>query len=283
MKLLETGYASEIYEHPEDPDSKLLLVTNDRFSCPGWPNRQSIEDLGRVRTAIASSIYEHLQGRFATAYLGAGSWMPGRTLELSWYESVPISIQVIGYSSAATQAYGHALLTGKQTDAGEGSALETPLVLLVRAQQLPTQLGVLDEQGAQSLVKASLIQRMRLAALVLYADLKVWYGSKGLVLGSMRFDFGVTGEELLLTGQPGLLEFLDVGTSELGLGRAGFSRWIEEMGSLDRASVAELGGRIHSSHVDVYERLSGRAFATWSGEPSRYEGQRASRGILRRR
>jgi len=290
VNLIEAGYAADLYEHPDDPDEKMLLIATDRFLCPGWPAKRPIRDLGRVRTAISSVIYEHLLGRFAIAYLGPGTQMPGRTMEMRWYEPAPVSIVVIGSRSGVQRldARDRSMVERFDQTLKEGSdELATPVVWPTRSQQLPIESGLLDDQTTASLVKASLVQRMKLSALLLYGDLKAWYDSHGFTLGAIRFDFGVTEEDLLVAGQVGLLDFVEANLSGASddepIGRAAFRQLTGTMTRSGGPAKAEVIDQLVAQHIEVYERLSGQRFSNWDGQPSSYDGQRTSRGILRRR
>jgi phosphoribosylaminoimidazole-succinocarboxamide synthase len=291
VELIEAGYAADRYEHPEDPDEKMLLVATDRFVSPGWPAKRSIMDLGRVRTAISTVIYEHLQGRFATAYLGPGDQMLGRTMEMRWYEPVPISIMVLG-TDAALQGLNErdrSLLQRLDLHPSHASDDEqaVPVVWPARSQQLPTEAGLLDEQTTSSLVKASLVQSVRLSALLLYADLSTWYASHGISLSAIRFDFGVTGDELLLVGEVGLLEFMEANLAGSAdddpVGKAALRRLSSSMARPGGPRVDEVSAGLLAHCVEFYERLSGQQFSDWVGQPSSYDGYKIGRRILGRR
>ncbi|KJE77229.1 phosphoribosylaminoimidazole-succinocarboxamide synthase [Ferrimicrobium acidiphilum DSM 19497] len=291
VELLETGYAREIYEDPDDPDESVLLVANDRFELPGWPSNTPIADLGRLRTAISALVYRHLGGRFATGFLGTSTVIPGRTLKLKWFESVPVSIEVIGYlSGVAWDSYrqsgevaGMELPSGLERD----QVLDTPALLPVRS-NVVGEAKILKPRELASLVNTQTIQRMKISSMLLYGDLKDWYLARGLVLASTRFDFGVTGEQLLLVGYPGILEGSELARGELAdddwLGRGALQEWVGNTGPAQkRASLEEITTQVLAAHVDLYERLSESEFSDWEGEPSLFEGQRSPRKIFGRR
>lgn len=283
MELLETGYAREIYEDPDDPDESVLLVANDRFELPGWPSNTPIADLGRLRTAISALVYRHLGDRFATGFLGTSAAIPGRTLKLKWFEAVPVSIEVIGHlSGVAWDSYqqtgevaGMELPPGLERD----EVLETPILLPVRS-NVVGEAKLLKPREIESLVNTQIIQRMKISSILLYDDLKAWYLARGLVLASTRFDFGVTGEQLLLVGYPGILEGSELARGELAdddwLGRRALRALVANTGlAQKRASLQEITTQVLAAHVDLYERLSGSEFSDWEGEPSLFEGQRS--------
>lgn len=284
---------AEIREVPDAID-ELLVILNDQLPLPSWPADMPVANLGRARAAIAATVFRHLEGRFQTQFLDAVDEQNGRGIRAKWFEPVDISFRVYGYRLES------ALADLRHCDRkSELSAIEqlddyVPLEVPVLIPLVANRSGVLEPTPEVSLaehINVKLLNQMKLGALIVYRDLQRWYQDCGMTLLSGRFEFGVDGKELILTGAPGGLDDSMISVDHDGehqyLGSNTFEEWIateHDSKQEPKSSRFEvIGERILDAHRNLYEQLSGQSFDTWLGESSMYQGPRSRSRIFRRR
>ena len=284
---------TEIREIPNTSD-ELLVVLNDQVPLLGWPAQVPVANLGRGRAAVATTVFRHLEGRFETQFLNVVDEQNGRGIRAKWFEPVDVSFRVYGYrlEHALTdlQRCNRESELASLQELEENAPLGVPLLipLMINRSGLPTPT---PEESLVNHINLKLLNQMKLSATIIYRDLQRWYQDCGVTLLSSRFEFGVTGKELILTGNPGGLDDSMIAVNpddeHQYLGPVIFEQWIATARDGNRNAqsgrLEAIGERIFDAHRSLYERLSGQSFDTWLGESSLYQGQRTRSKIFRRR
>jgi phosphoribosylaminoimidazole-succinocarboxamide synthase len=204
------GKVRDIY----DLGDRLLLVASDRISAFDVVMAEPIPDKGRILTRLSAFWFRHLADLapnhlislevedFPSALQPYRETLRGRTMLVRKCRPLPVECIVRGYLSGSGWA--------EYQERGTIGGLPLPPGLL-ESEQLPeplftpstkAELGTHDENIPFSRVTASLgaslAARLKEASLNLYRRALAWAEPRGIIIADTKFEFGLTGGELLL-------------------------------------------------------------------------------------
>ncbi len=204
------GKVRDIY----DLGDHLLLVASDRISAFDVVMAEPIPDKGRILTRLSAFWFRHLAevvanhvvslqvSDFPTALRPYEEMLAGRTMLVRKCQPLPVECIVRGYLSGSGWA--------EYQQSGAIGGLPIPPGL-VESQQLPepvftpstkAELGVHDENISFDRVAATigsdLAARVRDISLTLYRRALAWAEPRGIIIADTKFEFGLSGGELLL-------------------------------------------------------------------------------------
>jgi phosphoribosylaminoimidazole-succinocarboxamide synthase len=204
------GKVRDIY----DLGDRLLLVASDRISAFDVVMNEPIPDKGRILTRLSAFWFRKLADLtpnhvislevedFPPACAPYRDLLQGRTMLVKKCKPLPVECIVRGYLSGSGWA--------EYRETGAIAGLKLPAGL-VESDRLPepvftpstkAELGTHDENISfdrmADLVGAPLAARVRDLSLALYRRAQEWAEPRGIILADTKFEFGLSGGELLL-------------------------------------------------------------------------------------
>jgi phosphoribosylaminoimidazole-succinocarboxamide synthase len=295
--FVRSGKVRDLYQIGDD---KLLLVASDRLSAFDVILPTPIADKGRILTGLSRFWFRETTDIVANHLLSAdpsdlpasltggdlvlladlrGRMMLGRRAEV-----IPVEAVVRGYISGSGwkdyQATGS--ICGNDLPAGLRESDRLPEPIFTPAWKAPA--GHHDEnidfERVVELAGDALVaERVRDAALALYARGAQVCERAGIILADTKFEFGVlpSGELLLIDEvmTPDSSRFWDVGTYEPGHAQASYDKqfvrdWLEAQPWTKTAPGPELPGDVvagtRARYIEAYERITGASFARYLSE-----------------
>jgi phosphoribosylaminoimidazole-succinocarboxamide synthase len=285
LPLIARGKVREIYDasSPAAPD-RLLLVASDRISAYDHVLPTPIPDKGRVLTRLSVWWFDQLTPVLAefgaSHHLISASDVPaevaGRAMLVRRLEMLPVECVARGYlSGSGTVEYS---TTGSIRDvvlpAGlvEGSRLPAPVFTPSTKAAVGEHDEAIDFAAVVSAVGAARAEELRAVTLALYRRAAEIAESAGIVLADTKFEFGLTGEALVLGDEvltPDSSRFWPAATWAPGAPQPSFDKqyvrdWLTSSG-WDRVSPppelpADVVEATRERYVTAYEQLTGETF-----------------------
>lgn len=209
LKLFRRGKVRDVY----DLGDTLLVVSTDRISCFDVVLPDGIPDKGRVLTGLSCFWFEFLKETCAHHFITAdvdryppearkyGAVIAGRSMLVVKARPIPVECIVRGYlSGSGWKEY-------QRTQAVCGIALPAGLR---QSQQLPQVIFTpstkadeghdqnVSQEAAEEIAGKETADQLRRMSIAIYTKAAAYALSKGIIIADTKFEFGYSGERLLL-------------------------------------------------------------------------------------
>ncbi|EEB62556.1 phosphoribosylaminoimidazolesuccinocarboxamide synthase [Corynebacterium amycolatum] len=287
---LSAGKVREIYEI--DPET-LLLVVSDRISAFDHILETPIPDKGRVLTAMSVFFFDEIDFPNHMAGPADDERIPeeclGRALVCKKLDMLPFECVARGYltGSGLVEYKENGTVCGIELPEGlvEGSKLPEP----VFTPATKAELGEHDENVSFDAVVESLGQKraeeLRDATLRIYTQAAELAAKRGIILADTKFEFGLDSDgNLVLADEvltPDSSRYWPADSYQEGSVNPSFDKqyvrnwltcsksgWKKDEGTPPPALPGSVVEATRERYVEAYERLSGRRFSDWIGEPA---------------
>lgn len=287
---LSAGKVREIYEI--DPET-LLLVVSDRISAFDHILETPIPDKGRVLTAMSVFFFDEIDFPNHMAGPADDERIPeeclGRALVCKKLDMLPFECVARGYltGSGLVEYKENGTVCGIELPEGlvEGSKLSEPIF----TPATKAELGEHDENVSFDAVVESLGQKraeeLRDATLRIYTQAAELAASRGIILADTKFEFGLDADgNLVLADEvltPDSSRYWPADSYQEGSVNPSFDKqyvrnwltssksgWKKDEGTPPPALPGSVVEATRERYVEAYERLSGRRFSDWIGEPA---------------
>ena len=282
LPLIARGKVREIYYAGP---GQLLLVASDRISAYDHVLPTPIPDKGRVLTQLSVWWFDQLTPVLdsfgASHHLISATDVPaeaaGRAMLVRRLEMLPVECVARGYlSGSGTVEYSR---TGSIRDVAlpdglvEGSRLPSPVFTPSTKAEVGEHDEAIDFASVVAAVGADRAEELRELTLALYARAAEIALDAGIVLADTKFEFGVSGGDLVLGDEvltPDSSRFWPSSTWSPGSVQPSFDKqyvrdWLTSSG-WDRVSPppelpADVVEATRERYVTAYEQLTGQTFA----------------------
>ena len=287
---LSAGKVREIYEI--DPET-LLLVVSDRISAFDHILETPIPDKGRVLTAMSVFFFDEIDFPNHMAGPADDERIPeeclGRALVCKKLDMLPFECVARGYltGSGLVEYKENGTVCGIELPEGlvEGSKLPEPIF----TPATKAELGEHDENVSFDAVVESLGQKraeeLRDATLRIYSQAAELAAERGIILADTKFEFGLDSDgNLVLADEvltPDSSRYWPADSYQEGSVNPSFDKqyvrnWLtcsksgckKDEGTPPPALPGSVVEATRERYVEAYERLSGRRFSDWIGEPA---------------
>ena len=287
---LSAGKVREIYEI--DPET-LLLVVSDRISAFDHILETPIPDKGRVLTAMSVFFFDEIDFPNHMAGPADDERIPeeclGRALVCKKLDMLPFECVARGYltGSGLVEYKENGTVCGMELPEGlvEGSKLPEPIF----TPATKAELGEHDENVSFDAVVESLGQKraeeLRDATLRIYTQAAELAAERGIILADTKFEFGLDSDgNLVLADEvltPDSSRYWPADSYQEGSVNPSFDKqyvrnwltcsksgWKKDEGTPPPALPGSVVEATRERYVEAYERLSGRRFSDWIGEPA---------------
>ena len=287
---LSAGKVREIYEI--DPET-LLLVVSDRISAFDHILETPIPDKGRVLTAMSVFFFDEIDFPNHMAGPADDERIPeeclGRALVCKKLDMLPFECVARGYltGSGLVEYKENGTVCGIELPEGlvEGSKLPEPIF----TPATKAELGEHDENVSFDAVVESLGQKraeeLRDATLRIYTQAAELAAKRGIILADTKFEFGLDSDgNLVLADEvltPDSARYWPADSYQEGSVNPSFDKqyvrnwltcsksgWKKDEGTPPPALPGSVVEATRERYVEAYERLSGRRFSDWIGEPA---------------
>lgn len=287
---LSAGKVREIYEI--DPET-LLLVVSDRISAFDHILETPIPDKGRVLTAMSVFFFDEIDFPNHMAGSADDERIPeeclGRALVCKKLDMLPFECVARGYltGSGLVEYKENGTVCGIELPEGlvEGSKLPEPIF----TPATKAELGEHDENVSFDAVVESLGQKraeeLRDATLRIYTQAAELAAKRGIILADTKFEFGLDSDgNLVLADEvltPDSSRYWPADSYQEGSVNPSFDKqyvrnwltcsksgWKKDEGTPPPALPGSVVEATRERYVEAYERLSGRRFSDWIGEPA---------------
>ncbi|AYX82389.1 phosphoribosylaminoimidazolesuccinocarboxamide synthase [Corynebacterium jeikeium] len=287
---LSAGKVREIYEI--DPET-LLLVVSDRISAFDHILETPIPDKGRVLTAMSVFFFDEIDFPNHMAGPADDERIPeeclGRALVCKKLDMLPFECVARGYltGSGLVEYKENGTVCGIELPEGlvEGSKLPEPIF----TPATKAELGEHDENVSFDAVVESLGQKraeeLRDATLRIYTQAAELAAERGIILADTKFEFGLDADgNLVLADEvltPDSSRYWPADSYQEGSVNPSFDKqyvrnwltcsksgWKKDEGTPPPALPGSVVEATRERYVEAYERLSGRRFSDWIGEPA---------------
>ena len=287
---LSAGKVREIYEI--DPET-LLLVVSDRISAFDHILETPIPDKGRVLTAMSVFFFDEIDFPNHMAGPADDERIPeeclGRALVCKKLDMLPFECVARGYltGSGLVEYKENGTVCGIELPEGlvEGSKLPEPIF----TPATKAELGEHDENVSFDAVVVSLGQKraeeLRDATLRIYTQAAELAAKRGIILADTKFEFGLDSDgNLVLADEvltPDSSRYWPADSYQEGSVNPSFDKqyvrnwltcsksgWKKDEGTPPPALPGSVVEATRERYVEAYERLSGRRFSDWIGEPA---------------
>ncbi|MCQ9126667.1 phosphoribosylaminoimidazolesuccinocarboxamide synthase [Corynebacterium amycolatum] len=287
---LSAGKVREIYEI--DPET-LLLVVSDRISAFDHILETPIPDKGRVLTAMSVFFFDEIDFPNHMAGPADDERIPeeclGRALVCKKLDMLPFECVARGYltGSGLVEYKENGTVCGIELPEGlvEGSKLPEPIF----TPATKAELGEHDENVSFDAVVESLGQKraeeLRDATLRIYTQAAELAAERGIILADTKFEFGLDSDgNLVLADEvltPDSSRYWPADSYQEGSVSPSFDKqyvrnwltcsksgWKKDEGTPPPALPGSVVEATRERYVEAYERLSGRRFSDWIGEPA---------------
>jgi phosphoribosylaminoimidazole-succinocarboxamide synthase len=290
LPYVYSGKVRDIYDAGDD---RLLMVTSDRMSAFDVVMAEPIPGKGRVLTAMTDFWLSHLSDVAGSHLLStdladvpAAARTPelaGRVMLCRRAEMLPVECIVRGYlSGSAWKEY-------QRSGTMHGTSLP---VGLQESEQLPepvftpstkAAIGDHDENitydEAAAILGDPVAERARAISLELYRRAAAWAAERGIIIADTKFELGFIDGELVVCDEvltPDSSRFWPADEWKLGVTPPSFDKQPvrDYLAGLDWDKappppplLAEVVDASAHRYREAYERITGRSFADWPGEP----------------
>ena len=192
-------------------DQRLLLVASDRMSAYDIVLSDSIPDKGRVLTGLSLFFFDFLDTPnhlISTSLDDLGDvseadldWLRGRSMIVRRAEVIPVECVVRGYLYGSSwreyRSGGGPTTEHLGPDLIMGDRLSEPIFTPSTKATIGHDEN-LDEAGARNLIGHDLYQTLRGLSISIYRKAADHAATRGVILADTKFEFGFSGDELLL-------------------------------------------------------------------------------------
>ncbi|MCM2580302.1 phosphoribosylaminoimidazolesuccinocarboxamide synthase [Streptomyces meridianus] len=283
LEHLHSGKVRDLYRNSA---GDLVMVASDRMSAYDWVLPTEIPDKGRVLTQLSLWWFSRLEDLVPNHVLsaevpeGAPPAWAGRTLVCRSLEMVPVECVARGYltGSGLTEYEQSRTVCGLALPEGlvDGSELPAPLFTPATKAAVGDHDENVPYEEVARRVGAETAAELRQLTLAVYGRGREIARERGIVLADTKFEFGFSGEELVLADEvltPDSSRFWPADQWEPGHAQPSFDKqfvrdWLTSPESgWDRRSEQpppELPARIveqtRAKYVEAYERLTGMSW-----------------------
>nr|WP_120491830.1 phosphoribosylaminoimidazolesuccinocarboxamide synthase [Corynebacterium lactis] len=287
---LSAGKVREIYEIDSET---LLLVVSDRISAFDHILETPIPDKGRVLTAMSVFFFDEIDFPNHMAGPADDERIPeeclGRALVCKKLKMLPFECVARGYltGSGLAEYNESGTVCGIELPEGlvEGSKLPEPIF----TPATKAELGEHDENVTFEAVVEALGQKraeeLRDATLKIYSQAAELAAERGIILADTKFEFGLDADgNLVLADEvltPDSSRYWPADTYQEGAVNPSFDKqyvrnwltspksgWKKCEGTPPPALPGSVVEATRERYVEAYERLSGRRFSDWIGDPA---------------
>ena len=287
---ISAGKVREIYEVD---DNTLLMVVSDRISAYDHMLDPEIPDKGRVLTAMSVFFFNaidfpnHLAGPIDDPRIPEE--VLGRALIVKKLKMLPFECVARGYltGSGLKEYQADGTVCGIELPEGlvESSKLPEPIFTpATKAEQ-----GDHDENVSFEVVVEKLGEKraneLRDATLRIYSEAAALAEEKGIILADTKFEFGLDEDGTLVLADevltPDSSRYWPADSYEEGKVQPSFDKqyvrnWLTSPksgwdGSDDTPPPVLPGSVVEATrerYIEAYERISGRRFSDWIGDPA---------------
>lgn len=287
---LSAGKVREIYEI--DPET-LLLVVSDRISAFDHILETPIPDKGRVLTAMSVFFFDEIDFPNHMAGPADDERIPeeclGRALVCKKLDMLPFECVARGYltGSGLVEYKENGTVCGIELPEGLVEGFKLPEPIFTPATK--AELGEHDENVSFDAVVESLGQKraeeLRDATLRIYTQAAELAAERGIILADTKFEFGLDSDgNLVLADEvltPDSSRYWPADSYQEGSVNPSFDKqyvrnwltcsksgWKKDEGTPPPALPGSVVEATRERYVEAYERLSGRRFSDWIGEPA---------------
>lgn len=291
LKKIASGKVREIFDLDQN---HLVIVSTDRISAFDVIMDEPVEDRGRVLTAltdywlteIAKDLPHHLVTSRPEQSILDGvrddvEDPEGRTMVVRKAEMIPIEFIVRGAlaGSGWKEYRENGTLHGQRLPRGLqlGSRLDNPILTPSTKGELGQHDINLSMEEAADRIGSGLLGQCEKLALDLFARGAARAQEVGFILADTKFEFGFIDGELAVCDEimtPDSSRYWPAAGWELGATPPGYDKqvlrdWLETQ-PWDKTAPAprvsdELLAEVRALYIEIYERISGKAFDEWPG------------------
>ncbi|WP_018024806.1 phosphoribosylaminoimidazolesuccinocarboxamide synthase [Corynebacterium ulceribovis] len=285
---VSAGKVREIYEVDENT---LLLVVSDRISAYDHILDTPIPDKGRVLTAMSVYFFDAIDFPNHLAGPADDPRIPeevlGRALIVKKLNMLPFECVARGYltGSGMKEYQANGTVCGIELPAGLEEASKLPEPIFTPATK--AELGDHDENVPFSAVVDALgvarAEELRAATLKIYSEAAAMALDKGVILADTKFEFGLDSDGNLVIADEVLTpdssrywpaDGYTEGEVQPSFDKQYVRNWLtsSKSGWDGQSEPPELPGSVveatRDRYVEAYERISGKKFADWIGDPA---------------
>lgn len=287
---LSAGKVREIYEIDSET---LLMVVSDRISAYDHILETPIPDKGRVLTAMSVYFFDQLDFPNHLAGAADDERIPeetlGRALVCKKLKMLPFECVARGYltGSGLMEYQESGTVCGIELPEGltEGSKLPEPIF----TPATKAEIGDHDENVSFDRVVESLGQKraeeLRDATLSIYKQAADMAAERGIILADTKFEFGLDQDGTLVLADevltPDSSRYWPADSYEEGKVNPSFDKqyvrnwltspksgWDKNAGTPPPALPGSVVEATRDRYIEAYERISGRRFTDWIGDPA---------------
>jgi phosphoribosylaminoimidazole-succinocarboxamide synthase len=290
---LAAVYSGKVRDLYDAGDDRLLFVTSDRISAFDVVMAEPIPDKGRVLTAMTAFWLSQMKD-IARSHListdvadltdlpagAAAEHLAGRVMLVRRADMLAIECIVRGYLSGSAwkeyrqsgTVHGSRLPAGLQESDQLPEAVFTPSTKATEGHDLN-----IGFDQACDLVGTEAAKLARDLSLAVYHRGADWAAQRGIIIADTKFELGFIDGELALCDEvltPDSSRFWPADEWRPGTAPPSFDKqpvrdWLESTGwnklPPPPPLPADVIGSTRDRYVQAYERLTGLAFASWSG------------------
>jgi len=280
LPLIAKGNVRDIY----DLGDSLLLVASDRISTYDVVHPTPIRDKGAVLTGLSAFWFEQTAGIVPNHVLSVAQGIPdevrGRAMIVRKLRMLPVECIVRGYLSGSGwkdyQATGAVSGIALPADLRESEQLPEPIFTPSTKADVGHDEAI-DFDATIALVgDRAIAERMRDAALAVYAHAAKHASARGIILADTKFELGLDQDGTLTLGDevctPDSSRFWPADVYAPGAGQPSFDKqfvrdWAASTG-WDRTPPApaipdDVVRRTREKYLEAYERITGEPFSRW--------------------
>jgi phosphoribosylaminoimidazole-succinocarboxamide synthase len=286
---LRSGKVRDIYEVDHD---RLLLVATDRVSTYDVVHDDPIPDKGRVLTGLSTFWFEETSDLVPNHLVSAdptdlpehvGAWAWGRSMLVERAVVLPVECVVRGYlfGSAWREYAATGTVNGAALPAGlrKADRLPSPMFTPSTKAELGEHDLPLTEAEARALVGDDAYEELRATSIALYERAARHAEARGVLVADTKFEFGRRDGRIVLVDEaltPDSSRFWAADTWEPGGDPPSFDKqfvrdYVDGTGWGHDPPAPRLPADVvrgtRRRYVEIYERLTGRAFDAWWGGP----------------
>jgi phosphoribosylaminoimidazole-succinocarboxamide synthase len=281
LPLLASGKVRELY----DAGEHILMVASDRISTYDSVHPTPIPGKGEVLTGLSVFWFGLTESVVPNHLISATDGVPaavrGRALAVRRLQMLPIECVVRGYLSGSGwndyRASGGVCGIPLPEGLRESDRLPEPIFTPATKAELGEHDENIDFEGAVAAIgDRGLAERVRDAAIAVYASAADHARERGVILADTKFEFGLDPDGTLVLGDevltPDSSRFWDAEAYEPGRPQASFDKqfvrdWASGSG-WDRSPPAppippEVVEGTRARYVEAYERITGEPFTAW--------------------
>jgi phosphoribosylaminoimidazole-succinocarboxamide synthase len=280
LPLFKKGKVRNVYE----VDDKLLIVATDRISAFDWVLPSLIPYKGKVLTQLSKFWFDfvalacpnHLISTetkdFPTVLAPFRALLEKRSMLVQKTQVVPIECVVRGYLSGSgwKEYKTSGKICGLKIPKGlkESDRLEEPIFTPSTKAERGHDVNI-SFKDVQKQIGDELARKIRKASLELYQKAALYTVSKGIIIADTKFEFGLSGDELVLIDEiftPDSSRFWPLSLYEAGRSQPSldkqFVRDYLETTSWDKNTPppelpAEIVAKTSQKYLEIYKVLTG--------------------------